>query len=84
MLISVLIFTHSWNSEGKSFVLLRCEFKDVIGIQISNKPYKDDDSKGNKARTVFHGCKKWKQKNPEDNIIGIPNKPEWVNERLLN
>ena len=71
-------------SEGKTFVLCWRELKDVVRIQISTKPYKNNDGKRYKACTVFHCGKKGKQKNPEDGIISISNKPEWVSERLID
>jgi len=71
-------------SEGKTFVLLRRENKDVVRIQICKKPYKNNDGKRYKACTVFHCCEKGKQKNPEDDIISHPDKGEWVRTPLFD
>ena len=83
-LVSVLAFNYSCNSEGISFELLRRELEDVVRIQIKSEPYKNNYGKRYKARTVVDYRKKGKQKNPEDDIISIPNKPEWVSERLID
>ena len=67
-----------------SFVLIRREIEDVVGIQIQNEPYSDNNGKHDKARTVFHGRKKRNQKKPEGEIISLPNEGERVHERLFN
>jgi hypothetical protein len=64
--------------------LLWCELEDIIRIQIRTEPYKNNYGKGDKARTVFHGRKKGKQKNPEGKIISLPDQGEWVCEPLLD
>jgi hypothetical protein len=82
--VSVITFNCSWNSEGITFILLWREFEDVVRIQISNEPNKNNDGKHDKARTVFHCRKKGEQKNPEDSIISFPDQGEWVSERLFD
>jgi hypothetical protein len=78
-----IIFRYSWASEGKTFELLRL-LEDVVRIQISPEPYKNNYGKQYKARTVFHCRKKGQQKNPEDNIIDYPNKGEGVSAPLFD
>jgi len=79
----VLAFNYLRTAEGKTFKLLWLR-ENVVCIQISGEPYKNNDSKQNKARTVFHCRKKGKQKNPEDNIISYPNQDERVSVPLFD
>jgi hypothetical protein len=82
--VSVSSFNYSWNTEGKAFELRRLELEDVVRIQIQSEPYKNNDGKRYKARTVFHCRKKGKQKNPKGSIIGLSDQGEWVSEPLLD
>jgi hypothetical protein len=77
-------YDYSWNAEGKTFVLPRRELENVVRIQISPEPYKDNYSKRDKARTVVNYRKKGKQENPKDNVISHPNKGEWVSVPLFD
>jgi hypothetical protein len=81
--VSVLSLNYSWNSEGKTFVLLRL-LEDVVRIQIKTEPYKNNHGKRNKADTVVDCRKKGKQKNPEGSIVSRPNKGEWVSAPLFD
>jgi len=44
-LLSVLSFNYSRNTEGEIFELLRSELEDVVYVQISNEPYKNNHCK---------------------------------------
>lgn len=72
-----------WTSKGKTFEVLRL-LDDMVRVQISPQPDKNNYGKYDKARTVFYCCKKGKQKNPEDNIISYPNKSKGVTVPLFN
>jgi hypothetical protein len=48
------------NSEGITFVLLRLEIEEIVGIQVENEPYQNDHGKGDKARAVVDDRKKGK------------------------
>jgi hypothetical protein len=82
--VPILSFNHLWNSEGKTFVLLRREIEDVVRIQINAEPYKNNYGKQYEARTVFHCREKGQQKNPKDGIISQPNQGEWVSAPLFD
>jgi len=58
--------------------------EDMIGVQISAEPDKDNDRKQDKARPVFHGCKKGQQKNPKDNVISYPDQGEGMRTSLFD
>ena len=82
--VLILFLNYLRTSEGKTFVLLRLR-EDVIGIQISAEPDKNNYGKQYKARPVFHCCKKGKQKNPEYGIVKDKNYSiEWIGESLFN
>jgi len=55
-----------WNSEGKTFELLRIE--DIVRIEIGSQSHKDNYGKCYKARAVLDWRKEWEQENPEDGI----------------
>jgi hypothetical protein len=81
--VSFLSFNYSWKSEGKTFELLRLE--DVVRIQISNEPNKNNCGKGYKARTVFDWCKEGEQKKEEGSIKSPKSHPgESATERLFH
>jgi hypothetical protein len=67
-----LSFNCSWNSEGITFILLRCELEDIIRIKINTEPYKNNHGKHYKAHAVVDCRKEGKQKNPEGKIICLP------------
>jgi hypothetical protein len=46
------------NSEGITFILLRCEVEDIICIQTQTESDKNDDGKSDKTCTVVNNCKK--------------------------
>ena len=46
------------NSEGITFILLRCEVEDIICIQIQTESDKNDDGKSDKPCTVINNRKK--------------------------
>jgi len=79
----VWLLSCSWNSEGKIFVLLRL-LEDVICIQIENEPDRNDHSEHYKARTVLHGRKEGKQKNPKDNVVSRSDQGKWVSAPLFD
>ena len=66
------------------FVLLRREIEQIVRKQIQNEPYSNNYRKHDKACAVVNDRKKREQKNPEDGIISLPNKGEWVSERLFD
>jgi hypothetical protein len=72
-----------WNSEGITFILLQREIEEVR-IQIGTESNKNHYGKHYKARAVVDYRKKGKQENPEDGIISLPNKGEWVSEPLFD
>lgn len=77
------IFCYSWNTEREAFILLWL-LEGVIGVKIEQQPDQNDNCKRNKSRAVFHACKKWEQKDPEDNVIGKPDQRKQVNASLLD
>jgi hypothetical protein len=82
-LASSLSFNHLWTSEGKTFELLRL-LDDVVRIQISSEPDKNNYGKQYKSRPIFHGRKEGQQKNPKGDIIGYPDQNKWMCERLFD
>jgi hypothetical protein len=83
LLLSVLFFNNSWNSEGETFELLRLD--DVVRIQISTEPDKNNYGKRYKARAVFDWRKKWEQKKEKGSIKSPKSHPsESVIERLFH
>jgi hypothetical protein len=65
-----------WNSEWKTFELLRIE--DIVRIEISSQSHKDNYGKCYKARAVLDWRKEGQQENPEDGIKcpkGHPGEP---------
>jgi hypothetical protein len=55
-----------WNSEGKTFELLRIE--DIVRIEISSQSHKNNYGKCDKARAVLDWRKEGEQENPKDGI----------------
>jgi hypothetical protein len=81
--MSVLSLSYSWNSEGKSFELFWRE--DVVRVQISAEPGKNNYGQRYKARTIFDWCKKGEQKNKKDSIKSPKCHPsELATERLFH
>jgi len=50
--VLVISSAYSWNSEGVALVLLWRKIKEIVRIQISTEPYKNNGGKCNKAHTV--------------------------------
>ena len=59
-------------------MLRGCEIEKVIRVKIKRQSNKNDDGKGDKARTVGHHCKKGQQEHPKYRIVNPPNDREWV------
>ena len=75
--------TIQWNSEGKTFELLR--FEDIVRIQVSQQSHRNYYGKCYKARAVFHWRKEGEQEDPKDGIKSPKNHPgEWVVEPLFD
>lgn len=72
------LFTFSWKPERETFILLRGELEDVVGIQVSGEPYQDNDSKDDEAGAVIDHREERQQKNPEGGIISRPDQGERV------
>jgi len=72
-----------WAAEGKTFKLLRLR-ENVVGIQISAKPDKNNDGKQDKGRAIVHSRKKGQQKNPKGNIISCPDQGEGMHASLFD
>ena len=76
----IMKYSHStiqWNSEGKTFELLRIE--EVVRIQISSQSHKNNCGKCYKARTVFDWRKEGEQEDPKDGIKSPKSHPgEWI------
>jgi hypothetical protein len=82
--VSVLSLNDSWDSEGKTFELLRFEPEDVVRIQIQTESHKNNDGECYKARAVVDRRKKGKQKNPKGSVINLSDQGEWVSEPLFD
>jgi hypothetical protein len=82
-LVTVLSFNYSRNSEGITFELLRR--KEVVRIQISTEPNKNNYGQRYKARTVFDWRKKGQQKQEKGSIKSPKSHPgESVTECLFH
>jgi hypothetical protein len=79
-----MFFCVSWDSERETIILCRREIKNVIGIQVDDQSYKNDDREQDKTCAVVHGCKKGEQKDPEEKIVSHPNQGKRVCAPLLD
>jgi hypothetical protein len=75
--------TIQWNSEGKTFELLRIE--KIVRIEISSQSHKNNRGKCYKARAVLDWRKEGEQEDPKDGVEspkGHPGEPAF--EPLFN
>ena len=56
----------------------------MVGVQVQRQPDQNDYGKCDEACTVFHTCKKWQQKDPEDNVIGKADQGKGMQAPLLD
>ena len=64
--LCLVLSSIQWNSEWKTFKLLRIE--DIVRIEISSQSHKDNYGKCYKARAVLDWRKEGEQENPENGI----------------
>ena len=64
-------------------MLLWCEIEEIIRIKIGAKPQKYDSGISDKTGTIFHCRKEGNQKNPECNVIYLPDNRLGVKESLF-